>query len=126
MRLKKVGDYAEVTSKLEPVINVARNLGCFILFIHRAPKMERELVDSALGSTGFVGSVDTAILIKKDKNGTRSFSTIQRYRNPGEKDVEDMVIDLAADGITLEPVGSIHDVKMCNRSKSRIKEVRKK
>lgn len=107
MRLKKIDDYAEITTKLEPIMDAAHRLGCFVLLSHHSPKLERELVDSALGSTGLVGSVDTAILIKKDRNGRRSFSSIQRYRKPGTPDVENLVLNLCKDEITLELGGLV-------------------
>ena len=112
LRLKKIEDYAEVITKLEPVMDIARRLDCHITLTHHAPKAERELIDSALGSTGLAASVDTVILIKKDVKGRRSFSTAQRYRKDGAKDIEDWVIALSEDDITLELAGTTSEVNV--------------
>jgi hypothetical protein len=122
MRFKKIEDYAEVTTKLEPVMDVSHRLKCFVLGSHHSPKMERELVDSALGSTGLIGGVDTAILIKKNINGRRSFSSIQRYRKPGVPDVENLVLNLCKDDVTLELGGSVQD-EDSNKMKDEILKV---
>jgi hypothetical protein len=110
VRVKKIEDYAEVITALEPVMDIARRLDCHILLTHHAPKNERELIDSALGSTGLAGSVDTVFLIKKDGKGRRSFSTCQRYRKQGVEDIKDWVIALAEDEITLELAGTISEI----------------
>ena len=110
VRVKKIEDYAEVITALEPVMDIARRLDCHILLTHHAPKAERELIDSALGTTGLAASVDTIILIKKDGRGRRSFSTSQRYRKPGVEDIKDWVINLNKDEITLELAGTTSEV----------------
>ena len=110
VRVKKIEDYAEVITALEPVMDIARRLDCHILLTHHAPKAERELIDSALGSTGLAASVDTIILIKKDIKERRSFSTDQRYRKPGVEGIKDWVINLNKDEITLELAGTTSEV----------------
>jgi len=55
LRLEKIESYSEANLKMEPVVDVARKMRCHILFTHHAPKLEREIVDSGLGSTGLVG-----------------------------------------------------------------------
>ena len=91
-------------------MDIARRLGCHILLTHHAPKSERELIDSALGSTGLAASVDTIILEKKDIKERRSISTAQRYRKLGEADIKDWVILLAKDEITLELAGTTSEL----------------
>ena len=110
LKLKKIEDYAEVITRLEPLMDIARRLGCHILLTHHAPKSERELIDSALGSTGLAASVDTIILEKKDIKERRSISTAQRYRKLGEADIKDWVIALDKDEITLELAGTTAEV----------------
>lgn len=110
VRVKKIEDYAEVITALEPVMDIARRLDCHILLTHHAPKSERELIDSALGSTGLAASVDTIILEKRDAKDRRSFSTAQRYRKPGVEDIKDWVINLNKDEITLELAGTTSEV----------------
>jgi len=111
-RIKKIEDYAEVITAIEPIMDMARRLGCHILLTHHSPKGERELIESGLGSMGLTGSVDTVILIKKTPapSDRRSFSTDQRYRKSGVENIKDWVIDLKEDDITLELAGTISEV----------------
>jgi putative DNA primase/helicase len=110
VRLKDEKSYSEAITKLEPLSDVARRRRCGIILNHHSPKQEREIVDSALGTTGLVASADTSILIKKDQNDRRSLYTLQRYHNLGEQDIKGEVIDLLPDGITLKSNGTIFDV----------------
>ena len=112
VRIKKIEDYAEVITAIEPIMAMARRLGCHVLLTHHAPKGERELIESGLGSIGLTGSVDTVILIKKAPSplDRRSFSTDQRYRKPGCENIKDWVINLKEDDITLELAGTISEV----------------
>jgi hypothetical protein len=109
LRFKEDPGYAESVLALEPLSDVAHRFRCVFLLNHHSPKEERQVVDSALGTTGYIASSDTSILIKKDQNERRSFYTLQRYHNPGEKDIKGEVIDLMADGITLISGGTILD-----------------
>ena len=61
---------------------------------------------------GLTGGVDTVVEIKKDKNERRTYSTLQRYHKRGERDIDNMVIKLAPDEITLHLAGSVLDVKI--------------
>jgi DNA primase len=111
VRMKDEKAYAEAITKLEPLSDVASRFRCSIVLNHHSPKQEREIVDAALGTTGYIASVGTAILIKKDHNERRSFYTLQREHKLGEKDIKGQVIDLAEDGITLIHGGTILDVQ---------------
>lgn len=79
MRLENINDYSEVSNATDPLIAIARKLGCVILFSHHLGKMDRDAGDQVLGSTALFGSVDTAIAIRKDSDGTRKLETVQRY-----------------------------------------------
>lgn len=125
IRMTKIEDYAEATTKLEPVMNVAQRLNCHILLTHHAPKSERELIDSVLGSTGLAGSVDTLMVIKKDGRGRRTFFTVQRYHKPEQPDISDWVLNLSEDGITTQLAGVASEVNF-DETKEAIFEVLKK
>jgi hypothetical protein len=112
LRAKKIEDYAEAISKLEPLNEAARKYNCQVLLTGHAPKIDRDLIDSILGSSGYSGSVDTVMGIKKDRNGRRSFSTIQRYHKSGQPDIEDWVLKLCSDEITIELAGLVHEVNI--------------
>jgi hypothetical protein len=112
LRAKKIEDYAEAISKLEPLNEMARKCNCQVILTGHAPKIDRELIDSILGSTGYSGSVDTVMGIRKDRNGRRSFSTIQRYHKSGQPDIENWVLKLDNNEITIELAGLIHEVNI--------------
>jgi len=113
LRLKDIDAYAEATVKLEPLNDLGRRMNTLFLLTHHSPKMERELVDSALGTTGLLAAVDTGILIKKNPvTGRRSFSTIQRYQKDGEEDLSDLILSLQEDGVSLEASGSIKEADL--------------
>jgi hypothetical protein len=124
LRLKKIEDYAEAITKMEPVISVARGLKCCIDLHHHSPKMEREIVDSGLGSIGFTGSVDTVILIRKEREEWRSIQTLQRYHKSGEKDIKGLVTSLADDGITLKIEGTRFEVEKAEIKRLIIEKLR--
>lgn len=101
----KNGQYEEVIEKLEPVMDVARKLNTHILLNHHAGKNDRELIDTAIGSTGYAASVDTVIVLK-DTKPIRVMSTIQRYHKEGQPDIENEVVLLDRDGFTLTQGGN--------------------
>ena len=104
-RVKDLNDYATVTTTLEPLLALARERNCHILLTHHAGKTERTDGDDILGSTALLGSVDTAILLKKREQG-RTMSTVQRYGD----DVPETVI-LLTDTFTLTVAGSLEDAR---------------
>lgn len=78
-RVKDGNDYVQVTAALEPLLSLARDTGSHVMIVHHTGKGEqRTSGDSILGSTAILGSVDTAIIVKRgDKS--RSVHSIQRY-----------------------------------------------
>jgi len=93
VRLRDANDYAEVSGRLEPVIELARRYNCHLLLSHHLGKADRTDGDDILGSTAIFGAVDTAVILKRRDHG-RTIQTIQRY---GE-DLPETVIGLEEDG----------------------------
>jgi hypothetical protein len=90
---KDLNDYAEVTTRFDPVLAIARTTGAALLLVHHASKTDRGGIDAVLGSTALTGSVDNVfILARTDKY--RVLSSIQRI---GE-DLDETVIALDEDG----------------------------
>jgi hypothetical protein len=78
MSLKDTNDYSEVTEAAAPVIALARSSGAHFLFTHHARKQDAELIDALVGSTGIVGFVDTVMLLRRHRDGTRTIASNQR------------------------------------------------
>ena len=79
VRARDFNDYAQVSQALEPIIELARQTGTHICLTHHLGKGERsDDGDGVLGSTAILGAVDTAILLKRRSDGTRTIRTIQR------------------------------------------------
>jgi hypothetical protein len=80
-RLARIRDekaYAETYSALGPLIDVAREIGTHVMFLHHAGKgMKADSVDSPLGSTAIGGAVSTLVVLKRTSNH-RTIETVQR------------------------------------------------
>jgi hypothetical protein len=79
VRLRDANDYAEVTRALEPVVELARQSGAHLLLVHHLAKGERAGGDAILGSTALFASVDTAMLLRRHPDQSRTIESIQRY-----------------------------------------------
>lgn len=101
VRLRDANDYAEVSAKLEPVIELARRYSCHLMLSHHLGKADRADGDDILGSTAIFGAVDTAIIMKRRDQG-RTVQTIQRYGD----DMAETVVGLNDDG-TLTTLGDV-------------------
>ena len=55
LRFKDLNDYAEVTNKMEPVLDAARQGNCQIMMLHHAKKESADDLDAAIGSTAIRG-----------------------------------------------------------------------
>jgi hypothetical protein len=77
IRARDVNDYAEVTTKLTPVLRLARETGAAVFLVHHAGKGDRGGIDSVLGSTALAGSVDNIFLLTRTER-YRLLSTWQR------------------------------------------------
>lgn len=80
-RLARIRDekaYAETYAALGPLIDVAREIGTHVMFLHHAGKcMKADSVDSPLGSTAIGGAVSTLVVLKRTSNH-RTIETVQR------------------------------------------------
>ena len=82
VRMRDGNDYMDVTSKLEPLISLARESEAqtHIAFVHHSRKAPGQHGDESLGSTAILGSVDTAISLTRDSAGPdRMIYSTNRY-----------------------------------------------
>lgn len=73
-----INDYLQTSRSLSPYVQLARDTGCHIMFTHHLGKQDRSGGDQILGSTGLFGSVDSVLILDRQKQ-VRTFSTIMRY-----------------------------------------------
>ena len=79
-RIKDLNDYSQVITGLQPLLAIAREVGSHVCLLHHSKKGESRGIDSALGSIGIVGTVDTIIEI----NRTEKYRTISSIQRTGE------------------------------------------
>jgi hypothetical protein len=89
-----LNDYARVVSALAPVLGLVRERRTHLQLVHHAGKGERIGFDAILGSTGILGTVDVAMLVRRHEDHTRTITTLQRQG-----------IDLAESVLTLDGRG---------------------
>lgn len=90
-RVKDMNDYAALMKASEPLIAIAHDTGCHILFLHHGRKGETgDVVDSVLGSTAIAATVDSILGLRKRLDGTRTLETVQRTGN----DLRESVVTL--------------------------------
>ena len=77
IRARDLNDYAEVTTRLEPVLNLTRKTGAAVVLLHHSGKSDRNALDSVLGSTALTGSVDNLFELKRTDQH-RLLSSVQR------------------------------------------------
>jgi hypothetical protein len=90
IKAKDLNDYSEVTTKLTPILTLARETGAAVLLVHHAGKT-RTGMDGVLGSTALTGSVDNVFIIERDAR-YRLLSSVQRIGD-----------DLLPTTLTLDP-----------------------
>jgi len=96
IKARDLNDYAEVTTKLTPILTLARETNAAVLVIHHAGKAARQdAFDSVLGSTALSGSVDNVFLLCRNDR----YRTLQTMRRVG-RDLPETILDLVADGQT--------------------------
>ncbi len=94
LQVKSMEDYAEVTKAFDPVIAFTRATGAAMLLIHHAGKaLDRDPLDSVLGSTAIAGSVDNTLVLAK----LAGFRTVTSRQRIGP-DLDERVIQLSKDG----------------------------
>ena len=78
IRVSEVKDYGKVIAALEPILTMARKHGAHLMLLHHSPKAVCEAIDAAIGSTGWAGTVDTIMVMKRTQD-LRTLATVQRY-----------------------------------------------
>jgi hypothetical protein len=73
-----LNDYARVVVALGPVLALVRPRQAHLMLLHHAGKGDRSGFDAILGSTGILGTVDTALLLRRRDDNTRTLATRQR------------------------------------------------
>ena len=101
---KDLNDYAETTSKIDPILTLARETGAAVLLVHHAGKADRAGIGAVLGSTALAGSVDNVFLMKR----TERYRLLRSEQRIGPN-IEDVVValDETTGNITCGP--SKHD-----------------
>ena len=79
-RVTDVSDYAKIITALDPLLALARENSAHLMVLHHARKTPGDGADVTLGSTAIFGTVDTAIILKRN-NINRTLETQQRYGN---------------------------------------------
>ncbi len=74
---RDLNDYAEVTTKLTPILTLARETDAAVLLVHHASKSDRSGIDAVLGSTALTGSVDNVFILKRTDQ-YRTLESVQR------------------------------------------------
>jgi hypothetical protein len=77
IRAKDLNDYAEVTTRLTPILTLARETGAAVVLVHHASKGDRAGIDAILGTTALAGSVDNVLLYNRTER-YRILSSVQR------------------------------------------------
>ncbi len=114
-KVRDFNDYAAVTQALDPFLQIARETGAHLLFVHHAGKSDREGGDALLGSTAIFGTVDTALIQKR----TDKYRTIEAQCRYGT-DIEASVLEWDADRRSITLGGSKKEADV-DRSKNAIK-----
>jgi hypothetical protein len=82
LHVTEVNDYGRMLLALEPLLSLARQTGTAIVASHHTAKgLERDPVESLLGSTAIAGTVDTVFFISATTRH-RTIWTVQRYGTP--------------------------------------------
>lgn len=93
--IAEINEYGQVVNALRSILDLFRGKRPAVLIVHHAGKGERSGFDAILGSTGILGTVDTAILVKRRPDDqTRTIATMQRMHAPGGEDMPETVLTL--------------------------------
>lgn len=87
-RVKDVNDYVAVKTANEPLVRMAHEHGCAMLWAHHAGKTQRR-EDAALGSSAFTADCFSFYAITRDSRGVRTLWSMQRQGDPFEDDLLD-------------------------------------
>jgi len=78
LSIRDMNDYSGTVEALRQVLGLVRSRRGHIMISHHAGKGDRRDFDAILGSTGILGTVDTALLLRRREDGTRTIATRQR------------------------------------------------
>lgn len=95
-------DYMDATAQLEPLISYARDSKAqtHVALVHHSRKAAGEHGDESLGSTAILGSVDTAISLKRDTGAAhRTIYSVNRYGEDLEETIA--LLDAESGWVTL-------------------------
>jgi Bifunctional DNA primase/polymerase, N-terminal/AAA domain/Primase C terminal 1 (PriCT-1) len=72
LRVKDISEYALMTEALDPLLNLAREVGAHTLVAHHTGKLDRDdPLDELLGSTAIAGWADAVLVLKRDRERRR-------------------------------------------------------
>jgi hypothetical protein len=93
-RVKDSSAYNEVQDVLEDLLDLARELPCFVVLVHHSPKGsdDRDPIDAPLGSTAIAGMADVLLHLTRSRDGRRLLSA--NYRAGAGKDLAETVVTL--------------------------------
>jgi hypothetical protein len=111
VQVRDIKDYAEITRRSEPLIQVAHDTGCHIAMTHHARKGEAAGLDAVLGSIQLAGMVDTIVLLNRHRDDRR---TLQTYQRTGT-DIPESALMLDKSTGLLSLAGSIEAMVMTDR-----------
>jgi hypothetical protein len=107
IRVKDLNDYAPVLEALDPILNIAREIGAHICLVHHTVKGERgDPIEEVLGSTAIAGFADTVLVLKRDTHRRR---TLWADGRPGVE-LDEIVVTLDPASQQVTSAGSKQDV----------------
>ena len=109
LRFKDLNDYAEVTNKMEPLLDAARQGQCHIMMLHHAGKGSQDDLDAAIGSTAIRGLCYTYIFLKRLPNSERR---IFRSDQPGGKNFPEIAIGFNKSTQRIEVQGTMEEAEI--------------
>jgi hypothetical protein len=79
LKFKDINDYSEVTNRMEPLLDAARQGNCHVMMLHHAGKYAADDLDAGIGSTAIRGLCYTYLFLKRlPKSDRRIISSDQR------------------------------------------------
>jgi len=110
LRFKDINDYSEVTNRMEPLLDAARQGNCHIMMLHHAGKYSVDDLDAAIGSTAIRGLCYSYLFLKRlnPKSDRRIISSDQR----GGKRFPETAIGFNRLTQRLEVQGSLEDAEI--------------
>ncbi|MCX6539231.1 MAG: AAA family ATPase [Acidobacteria bacterium] len=99
IRARDFSDYADVTSRFEPLLRLSRETGATLLLLtHASTHTDRSGLDAVLGSTALTGSADNVFVLQRSDK-YRTLSSVQRVGHDLEPVV--LVLDESTGRVTV-------------------------